>query len=113
MDSRKLSLMMFAGFMVLVIFALYHFASPYKTPSDLIKMESAENVQVVGKIADVRANGHETRFVLTDGKNEIDVVYQGEVQKYDTEVVVVGDWKNGVLIAKEILRKCHTEYTGG
>lgn len=112
MDGKKLSLATLLIFMAIAIIALYHNISPYKSPSALLNIDRANNIQVVGRITEVRADGGRTIFTLTDGKATIDVVYNGNVEQYDSEVVVVGDWDGSVLHAKEILKKCHTEYTG-
>ncbi len=113
MGSKKVSLAALLTFIAIAIIVLYHNISPYITPSELLNMNNAYNVQVVGKMSDLRVRDNVTFFKLTDGKAEIEVIYRGKVQQYDSEVVVVGDWDNGTLYAEKILRKCHTEYTGG
>lgn len=113
MNSKKFSLTMLIIFISLAVLVLYHNISPYVSPSELLMMKKVSNVQVTGLITDLEVDGGISRFKLTDGKAEIDVIYSGDLQQYNTEVVVVGDWSNGTLYAKEILKKCHTEYTGG
>lgn len=112
MSSKKISLAILLIFMAIAIITLYHSISLYKSPSALLNIDRANNIQVAGRIIHVRADGNTTIFTLTDGKADIEVVYSGNVQRYDSEVVVVGDWDGRVLHAKEILKKCHTEYTG-
>ncbi|AAB89074.1 predicted coding region AF_2191 [Archaeoglobus fulgidus DSM 4304] len=109
MADKKFSLIALVSFTALAIIVLYHNISPYLTPSDLIAQGKAENVQVVGKIVSVNGN----TFQLSDGKNTITAVYNGTVQRYDAEVVVVGNWDGKVLHATKVLQKCHTEYKGG
>ncbi len=113
MDSKRIALISLVAFSVVAVLALYHSISPYVTPSQLQGMEKASNLQVVGRMEDLSYKGDRTEFYLTDGKAKVKVIYEGEVKPMESEVVVVGDWKNGVLYAKQILRKCHTEYTGG
>ncbi len=109
MVDKKFSILALISFTALAIVVLYHNISPYLTPSDLIALDKAKNVQVVGKIVSVNGN----TFQLSDGKNTITAVYSGSVQRYDTEVVVVGDWDGELLHAKQVLQKCHAEYRGG
>ena len=109
MVERKFSIVALIVFTVLAIIVLYHNISPYLTPSELVGREKAENVQVVGKIVSVNGN----TFQLSDGKCSITVIYNGSIQQYNTEVVVVGNWDGKVLQATEVLQKCHTEYKGG
>ncbi|WP_290597624.1 MULTISPECIES: cytochrome c maturation protein CcmE [unclassified Archaeoglobus] len=113
MNSKKLSLAALLIFIAIAIITLYYNISPYISPSQLLKLDYANDIQVVGKITDLKAQNGMTFFKLTDGNAAVEVIYKGSVQHYDSEVVVVGDWKDGVLYAKEVLRKCHTEYTGG
>ncbi len=113
MDSRYYALIALIAFTAIAGFALFHSISPYVTPSQLLKMESANNVQVVGVMKNLRYLGNVTEFYLSDGSADVRVVYTGRAKEVESEIVVVGDWKNGVLYAKNILRKCHTEYTGG
>ncbi|WP_456329005.1 cytochrome c maturation protein CcmE domain-containing protein [Archaeoglobus sp.] len=109
MVEKKFSIIALIVFTGLAIIALYHNISPYLTPSELIGKDEAENVQVVGKIVSVNGN----TFQLSDGETSITVIYNGSIQQYDTEVVVVGNWDGKVLQATEVLQKCHTEYKGG
>jgi len=109
MVEKKFNIIALIAFTALAIIALYHNISPYLTPSELVGKDKAENVQVVGKIVSVDGNS----FQLSDGKSSITVIYNGSVQQYDTEVVVVGYWDGKVLQAMEVLQKCHTEYKGG
>lgn len=109
MVEKKFSIVALIVFTVLAIIVLYHNISPYLTPSELVGKEKAENVQVVGKIVSVNGN----TFQLSDGKSSITVIYNGSIQQYNTEVVVVGNWDGKVLQATEVLQKCHTEYKGG
>ncbi len=110
---NKLSLIIPAVFLIVAAAALYHSISPYTTPTQLKDLKEAKGVQVVGRMLDLKTANGKTTFKLTDGKSEIEVIYNGSVQQYSTEVVVIGDWDGSVLHASKILKKCHTEYTGG
>ena len=109
MVEKKFSIIALITFTALAVIVLYHNLSPYLTPSELVGKGSAENVQVVGKIVSVNGN----TFQLSDGKSTITVAYNGSIQQYDAEVVVIGNWNGKVLQATEVLQKCHTEYKGG
>jgi cytochrome c-type biogenesis protein CcmE len=109
MPDKKLSLLILASFTAIAFIALYHNISPYHTPSELIKLPQAKNIQVVGKIAAINGNS----FQLTDEKNSITVIYSGTVDYYEGDIVVVGDWDGKLFHAKELYQKCHTEYRGG
>jgi len=113
MNSKRLSLAALLIFIAIAVITLYHNISPYTSPSQLLELDYANNIQVVGKITDLKAENGMTVFKLTDGNAAVKVVYKGSVQQYDSEVVVIGDWKDGILYARDVLRKCHTEYTGG
>jgi len=95
---------------ILALLILYHTSSPYLTPSQVKNIDRINNVQVIGRIAQLKHLGGVTVFYLTDGKSQIKVIFSGNIEKTNNEVVVVGDWKDNVLHAKKILRKCHTEY---
>ncbi len=110
---NRLNLIIPAVFLIVAAIALYHSISPYTTPSQLKELKEAKGVQVVGRMLELKSVDGKTEFKLTDGKSEIDVIYNGSIQQYNTEVVVIGDWKDGVLYASKVLKKCHTEYTGG
>lgn len=103
------------GFSLTITFSLLHSMSPYITVSDLIELESAKNVQVVGEIVEnsiVRKN-NTTIFEITDGINRVKVVCSSQITYYEGQVVVVGDYKDRMLYATQVLRKCHTEYKVG
>ncbi len=112
--EKKIAIAVVATFSALSVIVLFHSISPYTTPSDLVNAKERMNVQVVGKIVKVSRLDGTTVFTLSDGKTEIRCLYNGTISAaYENqEVVVVGNWKNGELIANEILKKCHTEYTG-
>lgn len=103
------------GFSLAITFSLFHSISPYITVSDLIKDKNTKNIQVVGEIVkdSIVKNNNKTIFEITDGINKVKVVYSGQITYYEGQVVIVGDYKDGVLYATEVLRKCHTEYRVG
>ncbi len=109
--SKKLAAA-FVIFLGISAVALFHSITPYTTPSEIINSPRATGVQVVGRMVDLKYEDGRTVFILTDGKNGVKVIYHGRLDYIDSEIVVVGDWNGSVLVAKEILRKCHTEYGG-
>lgn len=115
MEKKVLIGVSIVSFSIFVTFSLFHSLSPYTTVSDLVGIENAKNVQVIGDIVkgSIFVKDNKTFFKITDSISEIDVVYNGLINYYDGQVVVVGDVKNGKLYATQVLRKCHTEYKVG
>jgi cytochrome c-type biogenesis protein CcmE len=110
--GKKIALLSLVGFSIFAVVVLYHSISPYITPSQVVEMKEGKNLQVVGRMEDLVVKDDYSEFYLTDGKNRIKVVYEGKTGFIEDEVVVIGDW-DGILHAQKILRKCHTEYSGG
>jgi cytochrome c-type biogenesis protein CcmE len=105
-----------AGLIIFSGYSLLSNISPYLSVSELIKGGNAYNVQVNGTIVNKSSEFFKeeniTRFLLTDGISEVEVIYTGLIHNQDgIEVVVRGDYIDGKLYATEILNKCHTEYT--
>ena len=102
-------------FLVMVTFSLYHNISPYTSVSKLVEMGDAKNVQVVGDIVkgSMEIKDGKTYFRITDGKTSVEVIYSGQINYYEGQVVVVGEFRDGKVYAAEVLRKCHTEYKLG
>ncbi len=102
-----------AVLVILIAFGLN--ISPYITVSELLKKKVAYNVQVVGKIVPnstkITRNG--VYFKLTDGKSTVLVYCKHLPADYreGVQVVVVGDYYNGVLHASQVLFKCASKYT--
>lgn len=101
-------LLVFIGF---AIFTLYHSSSSSLTPSELLKIQNAENIVVSGRVENRSHSNGLFYFYITDEKAKILAVYEKEVS--GEEVIATGDWKDGIFYVKEILTKCHTEYKGG
>lgn len=113
MENKKLLMgILVIGFLLVMIFSLFHSISPYTTVSKLVEMGNANNVQVVGEIVkgSILMKDNKTYFKITDGVKTVDVVYNGRLNYYEGQIVIIGDFKNRVLYATEVLRKCHTEY---
>ncbi|MFN3383917.1 MAG: cytochrome c maturation protein CcmE [Archaeoglobaceae archaeon] len=100
----------FLAFIALAIFTLYHSSSSSLSPSDLLNLERAENVAVQGKVEVIERNETQTIFYISDGVNKVKAIYKGEVTS--SEIIAVGDWKDGFFYVRELLSKCHTEYGG-
>ncbi len=111
--SKKVIIFALIAFTIIAVVALFHSISPYTTPAQLKDMKSAVNVQVVGRMKDVHYTKNSTIFYLYYKNSEVKVVYPGRISPINDEIVVVGNWKNGVLYGEQILRKCHTQYVGG
>ena len=103
-------------FSVALVFAFKSNVSPYLTVSEVVKRGEAYNVQVNGTIVPNSTKyfpENNTRiFLLTDGREEIKVIYTGAVSNYQEGIpaVVVGDYKNGTFYAKKLLLKCPSKY---
>lgn len=100
----------FLAFVALAIFTLYHSSSSSLSPSDLLKLEKAENVAVQGKVEKITRENEYTIFYISDGLSKVKAIYKGEIAS--SEIIATGNWENGVFYVKEILSKCHTEYGG-
>lgn len=106
----RVSLLLLIAFAAFAAFTLYHSLSSTLTPSDLMKLEKAENVAVSGRVENLTKENGLTYFYITDGNSKIRAVYRGEIA--GEEVIATGDWINGTFYVKELLSKCHTEYRG-
>ncbi len=111
--GKKIALVSLFAFLGFTVAVLYHSITPYKTPSEIVKLEQGKNLQVIGHMEDLKKRENVAEFYLTDGKERIRVVYSGSINFISEEIVVIGDWNGTVLKAYKILRKCHTEYKGG
>lgn len=90
-------------------------ASPYVTISDVDK--GGQKVHIVGKILPdtLRQNSlaREVSFTLKDDTGTIPVKYVGPPQSnlsHATQVVVIGNKKQGVFEADQMLVKCPSKY---
>lgn len=91
----------------------------YKTVAQIRAEEAAlkgTNVRVAGNVqkGSIQRTGQGLRFVVTDGKQGIPVIYTGppvETFKDDAEVVVDGLWgEDGTLASKSMITKCPTKF---
>ncbi len=107
----RVALVLLIAFAAFAAFTLYHSVSSSLTPSDLLKLDKAENVAVSGRVENITKENGLVYFYITDGNSKIRAVYRGEIT--GEEVIATGDWENGTFYIKELLSKCHTEYKGG
>jgi cytochrome c-type biogenesis protein CcmE len=92
--------------------------SYYLTVSEVVsKGDSEKAVRVNGTIVKDSTNwSPETQtlsFIISDGKNSINVVYKGNMPsnyQEDIPVVVTGIYQNKVLTASQIVLKCPSKY---
>lgn len=102
--------------------AAWAIASPgavsyYATPSE-IEVQGAKamdrQLRVGGRVATLDREGTTVRFTITDGHNEVPVVYRGEVPdtlKEATDVIAEGSLDpSGTLVATRVLAKCSSKF---
>lgn len=102
--------------------ALWAIASPnalayYKTPSELSSDDaiSGRNLRVGGRVLDgsLQRDGSHVSFVITDGRNEVPVAYNGEVPdtlKDGTDAIAEGRLVGDTLQARRIQAKCSSKF---
>jgi cytochrome c-type biogenesis protein CcmE len=109
------------GMVIIVGFIIWAGVSFNKTLTPYVSISEAKasnsTVQVKGKRADngtFDTQNNIFKFNLIDEKGEqITVIYDGAKPgnfEQATEVVCVGQYKNGTFVAKEILVKCPSKY---
>jgi cytochrome c-type biogenesis protein CcmE len=110
------------GIIIIVGFIIWAGVSFNKTLTPYVSIAEAKASTSVVQVKGMRAdNGtfdtqnNLFKFNLTDEKGErITVVYDGAKPgnfEQATEVVCVGQYENGIFVAKEILVKCPSKYT--
>jgi cytochrome c-type biogenesis protein CcmE len=89
----------------------------YKTPSEALAANApGQNLRIGGRVADgtLVREGTLVRFVVTDGKREVPVVYHGDVPdtlKNRTDVIAEGRLgHDGTLAATRVMAKCSSKY---
>ena len=104
----------FLGYQGFVYSATY-----YYTVSEFAAQQSAfadKNVRVAGNVTDgtIVRQGTTLTFTMTEGQNNLQVVYQGVVPdtfKAGIEAVVLGKLNSdGIFEATELLAKCPSKY---
>ncbi|MBI2869783.1 MAG: cytochrome c maturation protein CcmE [Chloroflexi bacterium] len=80
-------------------------------------IDASQNVQVAGQVAtgSIEQKSFDLKFTMTDGVNNMVVVYQGTVPdsfRAGGEVVVAGrrDPASGVFEATQVMPKCASKY---
>lgn len=113
-------------FMVIAFSAMEGFVSPYKTVTEVTgspEKYSERQVQVEGTIIKETINWAPPvlKFAITDGKNQVDVKYEGVLPgsfptgrldpNSEIDVVVIGSMSGeGEFAAGDILVKCPSKY---
>ena len=94
-------------------------ATYYYTVSEFAEQQSSftnENVRVTGNVTagTIERQGSTLKFTMTDGQNNLQVVYQGVVPdsfKAGIQAVVQGKLNpTGIFEASELLAKCPSKY---
>ena len=104
-------------FIVLIASVFTQNVSPYISVSDL-KNGNVENknVQLYGKVLvdsiHFDENSGIISFKLTDGKQNVSITHKGIISNLEnsTEIVAVGEYRNGVFQAQNVLVKCPSKY---
>ncbi len=113
-------IILFSAF--LVYDASTYYVSPYLEVSEVCGNEKylGKPVQVIGVVSEDPIHvgkGGELTFKITDGEEEVTVMYEGpppQNLKSNIKVVVVGKLTEpSVLKASEVLVKCPSKYEGG
>ncbi len=103
-------------FVIALAFSFQSNITPYKSVSQIVQKEEADNVQVNGTIVENSTkyyqNNNTRIFELTDGKSKVTVVYTGVISNYQegTPAVAIGDYSHGTIKADKILLKCPSKY---
>lgn len=87
----------------------------YKTPSEIGDATADQRLRVGGRMVGgtLDRDGTLTRFTITDGTSEIDVIYDGEVPdtlKDGTDVIAEGYRSADGLDADRVLAKCSSKF---
>ncbi|MFQ6089079.1 MAG: cytochrome c maturation protein CcmE [Candidatus Methanofastidiosia archaeon] len=110
------------GILIILGFTAYGLSSFLTSMTPYISIEEAKRtqdvVQVKGVVVEesVRFVDGRLEFILGDGKDEMKVVYIGEIPqnfKDATSIVAIGTYKDGIFEALNLLVKCPSKYEGG
>ena len=88
----------------------------YKSPTQMLKLkDDTISLRVGGLVMrnSVKSIGIDTYFVITDGTNQVKVVYTGVLPDLFAEgrgVIVRGKFKDNVVVASQVLAKHDEKY---
>jgi len=92
--------------------ALAYYKSPTQIASE--QLDSAQNIRVGGRVADLSRGVGAATFMLTDGKNDVRVDYHGEVPdtlKNGTDGIAEGHiGPDGTMHATQVQAKCSSKF---
>ncbi len=106
----------FTAFVLYALASLLISMSPYLDVSSAVARGTVTNVQINGTIVNGSTvyyqNNNTLSFEITDGKENLRVIYKGRINNYreGIPVVVRGDLNNGVFNASSVLVKCPSKY---
>ena len=125
----KLYITILSLFFLSIIWVFYITLGPEKAESGMIRFLSLEKIHTVSEIERIRLGGLvktgsinvsklnqlECDFELNQGKNSIVVNFYGtrpDLFKDEAEVIVEGNYVNGVFRADQLQTKCASRYEG-
>ena len=95
-----------------------NYLEEYKTVSEVVSENTTEIIWVNGTILKgsfTSLNTGEYIFVLTDGISEMNVRFGGEIPSSlgaESDVVILGNFKDSMFYATRMITKCPTKYQG-
>mgnify|MGYP001282798547 CR=1 FL=1 len=125
----KLYITILSLFFLSIIWVLYITLGPEKSESGMVRFLSLEKIHTVSEVERIRLGGLvrtgsinvsklnqlECDFELNQGKNSIIVNFYGtrpDLFKDKAEVIVEGNYINGVFKADQLQTKCASRYEG-
>ncbi len=110
-------LVLSAGGISLILFALNSKLDLFYTPSEMLEAEIRPSYRIklggMVKVGSVEKQGTTINFLVTDFKEEVSVSYEGIVPdlfKEDSGVVMLGYFLDGIFQAEEIFAKHDENY---
>ena len=100
----------------LILYSLRENIVFFYYPSEITKLNSARSVKIGGLVKQgsiIHIDQAQTKFILTDNKNDIEVYYQGILPLLFREgqgIIAYGRLENNVFVAKELLTKHDEKY---
>ena len=100
----------------ILLFAFRSGIEFYKSPTQLLEVRDASIKLRVGGLVmkdSVESKGVDNSFVITDGKNEVEVQFVGVLPDLFAEgrgVIVRGQFKDKVFVASQVLAKHDEKY---
>lgn len=110
-----LSLVLFCGFVFLILVNLSENISFFYTPTELVSSQIAEDreIRIGGNVKNIRKNPEYTTFTIYDDKSEVDVTYNGlapKLMQEGIEIIVCGKLHSEKFDATQVLIKHDERY---